>query len=120
MGLQHLPPYNRHNYACAARIFNNTWGHLAPEKNISYPGLIRFCVTDHSQYGCQPIILGYEFPNLTGPYLHDEIFDKWTEKINTNDLEPTAIYEMHVTFRNYRFYYGKINLITKGMELKFI
>lgn len=38
MGLGHLPPQTRHNDLRYAAVFNNTWGHYAPEKNISYKG----------------------------------------------------------------------------------
>lgn len=32
MGLGNLPQQNRHNDAGYARVFNNTWGHYAPQK----------------------------------------------------------------------------------------
>lgn len=50
MGLGHLPPQTRHNDSGVAASFNNTWGHLSPHKNVSYPGVVRFVFTDHSQY----------------------------------------------------------------------
>lgn len=107
MGLGHLPPQTRFNDTGYARAFDNTWGHMAPEKNTSYKGLIRFTLTDHSQYGCQPIIMLYEFENLYGPYIHDFLFDKICD-IDTTDFVKGAVYEMALTFRNYRFYYGNI------------
>ncbi len=109
MGLGHLPSQNRHNDRGYASVFNNTWGHLAPQKNTSYKVKVRFCLTDHSHYGCQPIILTYDSPNLEGPYFHDELFEdvcKW----NTKDLEEGKVYEINLTFRNYRFYYSKPKL----------
>lgn len=119
MGLGHLPEYNRFNYACAARAFNQTWGHLVPQKNTSYRGIVRFTVTDHSHYGSQPIILQYEFPNLEGPYIHDELFMSvldWNRN-DENDLEPGAIYERILTFRNYRWYYGKITKVFNALSI---
>lgn len=116
MGLGSLPPQTRHNDLGHASIFNNTWGHCAPEKNVSYKGIVRFVCTDHSQYGCQPIILQYEFPNLDGPYIHDELFDDVCEWNRKDQLETGVIYERYLTFRNYRFYYGKINKVFNAIE----
>lgn len=116
MGLGHLPEPTRYNDSYYASVFNNTWGHYAPEKNISYKGIVRFTLTDHSQYGCQPIIIQYEFPNLAGPYIHDELFDdvcNW----KTDNLEKGAIYEIYLTFRNYRFYYGKIKPVFNAVTI---
>lgn len=116
MGLGHLPEYNRFNYACAARMFNQTWGHMMPQKNVSYKGIVRFVCTDHSHYGCQPIILQYEFPNLDGPYIHDELFDNVCDW-ETDGLTDGVIYERILTFRNYRWYYGKITPIFKALNI---
>lgn len=115
MGLNHLPEPNRGNDSGHAVIFNNTWGHLSPQKNISYNGRFRFVLTDHSQYGCQPIILEYDFPNLEGPYLHDELFEMVCGNRLYRNLEVGVIYEQNLTFRNYRFYFSKINEILKSM-----
>lgn len=119
MGLGHLPTPTRQNDSYHAAVFNNTWGHYAPQKNVSYKGIVRFVLTDHSQYGCQPIILQYEFPNLEGPYIHDELFEdvcEWVRNKN-HDLETGAIYERVLTFRNYRWYYGKITKVFKALEI---
>lgn len=116
MGLGNLPPQTRHNDGGYAAIFNNTWGHMAPEKNVSYKGVVRFTMTDHSHYGCQPIILQYEFPNLEGPYLHDELFDNVCDW-ETTGLTDGVIYERILTFRNYRWYYGKITPIFKALNI---
>ncbi len=106
MGLGHLPLQDRHNDSGVARVFNATWGHLSPQKNVTYKGIVRFTLTDHGHYGSQPIIITYDFPNLYGPYIHDALFDKVCDW-DTNNFEQGAIYEIKITFRNYRFYYGK-------------
>lgn len=116
MGLGNLPPQTRHNDRYHAAIFNDTWGHYAPQKNTSYKGIVRFTLTDHSHYGCQPIIIQYEFPNLEGPYIHDELFEdccNW----NTEGLINGVIYETFLTFRNYHFYYSKIRPIFNQIEI---
>lgn len=109
MGLEHLPPQTRHNDSGYASVFNDTWGHMAPQKNTSYKGIIRFTMTDHSHYGCQPIILTYDFP-LDGPYIHDELFNSVCDW-DTKSFKPGSIYEVILTFRNYRFYHGKPKLL---------
>lgn len=42
MGLAHLQPLTRHNDNTIAAVFNNTWGHLTPQKNVSYKVPERF------------------------------------------------------------------------------
>lgn len=115
MGLQHLPIQTRHNDNYYAAVFNDTWGHYAPHKNTSYPGIVRFCYTDHSEYGCQPIILQYDF-NLNGPYIHDHLFENISNLV-PEKLEPGAIYDVKLTFRNYRYYKSKPILIAKPASL---
>lgn len=109
MGLAHLAAQIDTDRQIAVR--NATWGHMAPEKNTSYKGFIRFTLTDHSHYGSQPIILLYDFPNLYDPYIHDFLFDKICDYLEMYDLKKGGIYEQQLTFRNYRFYYGKIKRI---------
>lgn len=87
-------------------VFDDTWGHYLPKKNTSYRGLIRFILTDHSHYGCQPIIVQYDFGALDGPYIHDALFE-YCNEWNTESLKIAHIYEMKLTFRNHRFYHGK-------------
>ena len=118
MGLGHIPPETRHDGGWVSRAFNNTWGHLMPHKNTSYKGIVRFVCTDHSQYGCQPIILQYEFPNLEGPYIHDELFEDVCNWNKSEKLETGVIYERILTFRNYRFYYGKIYKVFDAMAIE--
>lgn len=96
----------------AEAVFNNTWGHTAPVKNTSYPGKVLFTITDHSQYGCQPIILTYDFNGLRGPYIHNKLFGDVCDW-NTDEFKPGEIYEIKMTFRNYRFYYSKPKLVYK-------
>lgn len=98
-------------------VRNETWGHMAPQKNVSYKGKVRFVLTDHSHYGCQPIILEYDFPNLQGPYIHDYLFDKVLDWKKDEELKTGIIYERELTFRNYRFYYSKIKPVFESMSL---
>ncbi len=101
----------------AQAVFNDTWGHYSPVKNTSYKGKVRFVLTDHSEYGCQPIILQYEFPNLEGPYIHNVLFNDVCDWNDNKDLETGVIYEIILTFRNYRFYYGKVSKVFGEMKL---
>lgn len=105
----------RHNDSYHAAIFNNTWGHYSPQKNVSYKGIVRFVITDHSQYGSQPIIMEYNFPNLEGPYIHDALFKDVCEWKKRENLISGIVYERELTFRNYRFYYGKSKEVLKSI-----
>lgn len=113
MKLSQLTPPEYLGCSMAQAIYNNTWGHFSPHKNTSYKGIVRFALTDHSEYGSQPIIITYDFQNLSGPYIHNVLF-KDVHNWNKNEqLKPGVIYEIKLTFRNYRFYYGKIRQLIK-------
>jgi len=106
MGLEHLTPQTRHNDNGFSSSFNNTWGHFSPRKNTSYKGVVKFVFTDHGHYGRQAIIITYDFENLSGPYIHDFLFDK-IHDLDSKNFKEGEVYEMNLTFRNYRFYYCK-------------
>jgi len=90
----------------AQAVFNDTWGHMMPKKNESYAGVIKFALTDHSHYGCQPIIISYDFGKLEGPYIHDCLF-KAVLDWDTEKFVKGQVYTIKCTFRNYVFYFGK-------------
>lgn len=100
----------------AQTVFNNTWGHYAPQKNTSYKGFVRFFKPEHGEYGRQCIIIQYEFPNLSGPYIHNVLFNDICTWDEDQDLEDNVIYQRLLTFRNYRFYYGKIYKILDSLN----
>ncbi len=113
MKLGLLTPPEYMGCAGAQAVYNDTWGHFAPVKNVSYKGVVRYTYTDHSQYGIQAIILEYNFPNLSGPYIHDILFgDACSDNWKT---EENGVFEREITFRNYRFYYGKPKLVLKSI-----
>lgn len=108
-------------------VFHSTWGHYAPKKNVSYNGYITLFNSQHGEDGGSGIkILEYVFDGLDGgPYLHDAIinyfynpdrfhiigddYNKYKLELvpNVIQIEDGWIYEMEVTFRNYRFYHKK-------------
>lgn len=82
------------------KVNQATFGHLAPEKNVSYKGKILFC---HSGYGdTGTALIDSEFENLQdSPWLYDainEFLGKW------EGLEDGCVYKIDCTLRNYRFY----------------
>lgn len=93
----------------AAAAYNNTWGHLAPKKDIEYKGKVRITFTGHSQYGCQAIILDYCIW-CEGPYFHDALFEAVTDKVkNYSDYScknktkfHSGIWDIPLSFKNYK------------------
>lgn len=77
-----------------------TWGHLAPKKNVSYKGKILFCVSGYGDTGTA--LIDSKFDNLEdSPWLYDAINDYIND---CEGLEDGGIYRIDCTFRNYRFY----------------
>lgn len=115
--LGQLTPPEYLNCSYAQATFNNTWGHYLPAKNTSYKGKVRFMLTDHSEYGCQPIIIEYNFVGIDGgPYIHDALFNAVNDW-DTDILKIGAIYEINITFRNYIFYSGTPVLLLNPINM---
>lgn len=95
-----------------AATFNNTWGHFAPVKNVTYRAVVRFTFTSHSEYGSQAIVLDYT--DLTGPYFHDAIleavskniraYEDYAEKIRTPFFD--GIWDIPIAIRNHVVYFS--------------
>lgn len=80
-----------------------TWGHLAPEKNITYRSKIIFCVSAHHS-GTRTII-DDGMPN--SPWMFDAI-DGF---INSFKGLTTGVYEVNATFRNFRFWGTPLKIV---------
>ena len=93
-------PINAHNREMA---FRDTWGHLAPEKNVTYRSKILFCVSEYNSIGTCLISDG--MPN--SPWMFDAIH----EYINSFDKIDAGVYEIKATLRNYRFWGKPVKVI---------
>lgn len=94
-------PVEQYNYNV---VIQNTWGHLAPNKNTTYRGEILFC---KSAYRSGSIIL----IDTKCDELDDSpwIYEAYHEYLNSidNGLEYGTVYKLSFTMRNFRFW-GKI------------
>ena len=76
-------------------VMENTWGHLAPRRNIQHKGLMLFA---RSEYG-DLVILNSAFAGLDdSPWLFQAMMDFVCE----NTPAP-GIYKFTGSFRNYKF-----------------
>lgn len=86
-------------YALAVR--RDTWGHLAPEKNVAYPGRLVFSFGVYDSGELNPVALVVDFGEFDGgPWLYEAIRD-FMETFSPGECG--RIYEWTGTFRNYRF-----------------
>ena len=94
MGLQHVDlSYQRE------QVYAETWGCLAPKKNVTYKGWIIFSKSNF--YSRNNPIVDFEFKGLgSSPWL----FQKLEEYIFDLDLPKGVVYKMNITFRNYRIW----------------
>jgi len=94
MGLQHIDiSYQKE------QVYAETWGHLAPKKNVTYKGWILFSKS-YFYNGNNPII-DFEFKELeSSPWL----FNVLEDYILKLDLPKGKAYKMFITFRNYRIW----------------
>lgn len=86
------------------QVMQATWGHLAPQRNIAYPGSIVFAVGCYGSDPLNPTVLSCGFKDLDdSPWF----FDAMSEFLSSRTFKPGAVYRFDGSFKNYRFR-GKI------------
>jgi hypothetical protein len=99
--------------AYRAAVMEDAWGHLAPQKNAIYHGLVQFAV---GIFGCDdlnPTPIKCELKTSDGKELDSSprFYDSLTEFLSDmcssdpteRKVEAGHVYEWRGTFRNYRF-----------------
>lgn len=95
--------------AYKADVIQNTWGHLAPQKNTTYRG--RMMVSKSGYGNADGKIIDMEWKALgDSPWLFDFVND-WIWE-NRETMKEDGIYLMECTFRNYRMWTKQIKIIT--------
>lgn len=78
-------------------VMENTWGHLAPERNIAYPGFMIFTLGAWGDY----LPIQAEFKGLSdSPWF----FDDMLEFIEKRAKKEGTVYRFDGTYRNHRFF----------------
>lgn len=86
-----------------------TWGHLAPKKNVSYKGKIWFAVSAFQSGSL--LLIDYEFENLeSSPWLYDAV----QKHINEFDVSESKVYCVVTVFKNYKFKSKLVELLSVG------
>lgn len=81
-------------------ISQNTWGHLAPNKNTTYKGYILFCKSEYNSGSIT--LISTKFDGLdSSPWFYDAIHDYL---YSIKGLNEGAVYKLTATFRNYRWW----------------
>lgn len=79
----------------AAKVMEETWGHLRAEQSRAYPGSIVFC---HGQYG-DLVLISVDFPEVEdSPWFFDGLMD-WLE---AQPSEPGRVYRFTGRYRHTR------------------
>lgn len=97
-----------------AKIYSQTWGHLAPMKNTTYKGKI---VIARSQFESGTThLIDFEIPNLeSSPWFYEGLTDalyEMTANKKDSKFQKGKCYNADITFRNYKYW------ITNIKELK--
>jgi hypothetical protein len=90
-------------------VMQDTWGHLAPQKNISYKGVLLIA---RSAFGGGGMILldqYFEKDLESSPWLYQTI-QEFIGRLR-EDIEEGVVYTIAITLRNYRIYHKKPILI---------
>jgi hypothetical protein len=91
-------------------VLADTWGHLAPKKNLTYTGRIVFAFGVYDSGELNPVILASDFDHDLdgGPWFYDAVHEFLGD---FTPGEPGRVYEWRGTFRNYRFKGRKPSLL---------
>ena len=85
------------------RVMQETWGHLAPQKNKTYAGRIVYAVGAFGDDPLNPTMLVCEFKGLDdSPWFFDAVAEFIGSRSQEN--ETGNVYEFRGTFRNYKFF----------------
>lgn len=83
------------------RVQQDTWGHLAPQKNITYKGEILISNSGYGNNGIQ--IVDMNWKNVRdNPWMYDTINEFLWE--NRKYIEEGSICKANITMRNYRYW----------------
>ena len=99
-------------------VMANTWGHLAPKKNVTYNVRLVFAIGCFGSDHLNPTVIHADFTHKveeldSSPWLFDSVQDFLGQDDNRG--EPGNVYEFVGTWRNYRFI-GQIRRVYAAEE----
>lgn len=125
MGLEHVAPsIEAHN---TELVMRDTWGHLAPQKNVTYPGYFTMAIGIYDSGELNPTILECNFGDLANsPWFYEAIHEftsgplreKYGSKAKDEPYPRWTcghIYRFDGHFRNYKFV-GKLRRLVLVKE----
>lgn len=99
-------PVEQHNRNVVAQ---QTWGHLAPQKNIAYKGKIWFAVSAFQSGSL--LLINYEFENLeSSPWLYEAV----QEHMYEFKVSESKVYCIETELKNYKFKSKLVELLFVG------
>ena len=82
------------------RVMQNTWGHLAPEKNKAYDGHFVYAVGCFGADDLNPTVIAFEFGDLdSSPWLHEALCDF----VRSQKSKSGDVCRFDGKFKNYKF-----------------
>lgn len=82
------------------QVLRATWGHLAPKKGHTYPGVVVFCFGCFGSDKLNPTVLSCDFGELdSSPWFYDALIDFLESKSGT----PGTVFTWSGEFKNYKF-----------------
>lgn len=96
-----------------AAVLADTWGHLAPKRNVIYRGHITFALGCFDSGDLNPTVLGFELNDRHGngldssPWFYDTLGDFLQsfcrDGSTPGQCEEGGVYRWSGSFRNYKF-----------------
>lgn len=109
MGLRDVAPLIE--YDMRKRVVEETWGHLAPEKGVTYTGFITYAVGCYDSGDLNPTPLAVNLGKLSSsPWSYDAI-NEWLSDLPREYRKEGCVYRWDGSFLNYKLT-GRITLIT--------
>jgi hypothetical protein len=96
-----------------AAVLEDTWGHLAPKKNVTYRGHLIIAFPEYESGHLNPVIIQDNVGLEGSPWWYQAVHEFLRDAF-PNGGESGDVIRMEVTFRNYRFWAGAKRTLVKA------
>jgi hypothetical protein len=80
-------------------VLQNTWGHLAPQKNTTYRGKLLFCKSEYNSGSIT--LISSKMVIDSSPWFYDSVYEFL---YSFDELEYGHVYQINATWRNYKWW----------------
>lgn len=98
------------------KIYEATWGHLAPEKNKTYRGTITIAFGNYHSGHINPIILEEVGMPENSPWWYEAVHEYISNLVrgnNDKEWDSGYVLKLNITFRNFQFWLTNTQVLVR-------